>query len=122
MSRSPTIILTRMESLLSKPERWTKGENARFLPDDDGEAPVHHDEASCFCLLGAKSRILGPGVPAGDVLNRDVRNRLASAAKTLFPTRTNGRESSGPLVASVNDHPDTTHADILDIVRLARAL
>lgn len=122
MARSTQVILTRMESLLSKPERWTKGEMARTKPEDPEEVSPHADSATCFCLLGAKTHILGPDVPAGDILNRDVRNRLASAAYTLFPTRVGGAYSSGPRVAQFNDHPDTTLEDVLDVIRHARSI
>ena len=55
MTKSTLQILKEARELISDPERWTQGEDAR---DEDG-LPVHPDDsdATCWCTLGALHRV-----------------------------------------------------------------
>ncbi|MEE9481805.1 hypothetical protein [Methylobacterium ajmalii] len=121
MTRQTTEILNKMESLLAKPEAWTQGVWAR---DKNGE-PIEptSDGATCFCLHGARRRAVWARREMDTALDDAIRDRLSAAAVTLFPDRAIGsKDRPGHKVVGFNDHPDTTHADVLQVVRLAAAI
>ena len=90
-------MLRELRTHLSDPTHWTKGCYAR---DAEGE-PVNVREGVCHCLVGA-CILLAPDTETLDALT----NRL--------------RRFVGPLTI-FNDHPDTTHADILALIDRAIA-
>lgn len=121
MTRQTTEILNKMETILAKPEAWTQGVWAR---DKDGEPiePVF-DGAVCFCLHGARRRAVGVKHELNVALSDQIRDRLSAAAVTLFPDRAIGsKDRPGHKVVGFNDHPDTTHADVIQVIRLAAAI
>lgn len=95
-------ILSGMRNLLADEKCWTKGAPAR---DAQGlPALSASNESVCWCLMGASNRArsdLGLGV---------LCDQLAIDALDLAL-------GGGPgVVPSFNDHPDTTHADILAVI------
>ena len=95
---TPLEILRGARELLAKPERWTKGECARR---SDGSITFSlDDEATCFCLDGALIRLCGGS-------HTDLFHESWEALRSIRP---------GECPIRFNDHPNTTHADILDLL------
>lgn len=91
----------KMKELLAKPENWTKGFNAR--DKDKNPSGATSLNAVCWCLYGAKIKCYGfPG-------RVDISEKLDNAAMKR------GFEN----YVKFNDHPDTTHADILSLLEEA---
>ncbi|QWK78628.1 DUF6197 family protein [Ochrobactrum sp. BTU1] len=91
-------ILRAARDLISVPDRWTKwgyGFEVKPLTEEQaGETPwVTEPEATCFCALGAVRKVTG----RADDYQPAVRLLEAGAFD----------------VAEYNDHPSTTHADVL---------
>lgn len=86
--------------LLEDPGRWTKKANARtwwrFSTDPNAS------NARCWCIMGAIQKIYGPGRNAIEISR--ISNCLPSTCGAIVP---------------FNDHPNTTHAEVLDAVRKA---
>lgn len=108
-------ILQKTRDLLSDPSHWIKGDLAR--DDSQSWTNPNHPEAVCWCSWGAVSK---------------VRVDLKDEAKQLgillegFKEVPTLRFRSGvyPTIPSMNDHPDTTHAEILqgfdNAIRIAK--
>lgn len=95
----------RVLDLLAEPSRWYQG---WFAADTQGfPCEAVSCQAVCYCTLGAVSKVTR-GAPA---LEFDAVTRLTWAVACL------GYGS----VPSWNDHPDRTHAEVLDLVRTLRA-
>jgi hypothetical protein len=87
--------------LLSSPEKWTKGADAR---NSNGNIVyTNSDDASCFCLRGAVilCRISLP----------TARTKLRAALTKLYPTFSD--------YVDFNDHPDTTFEDVQKVLKEA---
>ncbi len=94
---------------LAKPEAWTKGALARTAK---GRAIGPHEKpAKCFCLEGAivRNTLVDERRPAFWLVQTAIRE--------LFPN--GARATSTPVF---NDHPDTTHEEIILVLRRAREL
>lgn len=59
MTQTPVEILQSTRALISSPEHWTQGTNARTAKG----TPVSYDDptATCFCLYGAVCHVAGMG-------------------------------------------------------------
>ena len=96
-----TLIAAR--ALLADPAKWIKRDYAKRA---DGEVVFGNDEgAVCFCGFGAIQHVL-------DTENEPdpLSVLLTDAAREMFPDRVGERS-----FAAFNDHPDTTHADVLAV-------
>jgi hypothetical protein len=82
------------KALIDTPEKWTQGHYAR---DRAGYPAGPRSHLACrFCILGAFIRSAGTEVPAYGLSD-------------FIPKDTPADRS----VSSYNDHPSTTHADIM---------
>ena len=92
-------ILRSARALIDAPEKWTKGTEAR---DASGRSvPFNSPDAVCCCAVGA---LLGALHRAGNDGECVALRRLRKALPIGFAD-----------VVSLNDHPDTTHADIMAV-------
>ena len=94
-------ILRSARALIDAPEKWTKGTEAR---DAHGfRVRFESPDAVCFCAVGA---LLGALHRAGNDDDGEcvALRRLRKALPIGFAD-----------VVSLNDHPDTTHADIMAV-------
>ena len=90
---TPHEILIAARAKIDTPEKWCKVDVAL---DEDGEYIAPDDSyAVQFCALGAIEAIDAPV---------SLRINAADVLRSLLP---------GRLVAPVNDHPETKHADIM---------
>lgn len=88
-------ILRDLRDLLEPPQNWIKGAYAR---DEHGFlAGSTHPLATCWCLSGAVTRV----APSHQVVARIYR-LLARRGFVSLP--------------EFNDHPDTTHSDVLELL------
>lgn len=81
------------KALIDTPDKWVKH---------------HFGFDGCMCALGALGRALGVD-PSDDMGPNEAA--LGGALPAGFQSNTN--LSLGTKVANYNDHPDTTHADIM---------
>lgn len=122
MVSEPNRVLDAMLALIAEPTSWTKvyiaGERR---PDGSviGLESEHDPHANCFCLVGARARAW-QGIDADIRLRFEVNERILASIQTLFPDRHSPRGRYN--LPTFNDHRDTTHADVLSVLRLARAL
>lgn len=102
-------LLRDTRALLSEPVRWTRGAYAKPHPDDDDDenfSPLDKT-ATCWCLVGAMSRVLKINYDeAGSV-------EIQRAAEVL------GFDCVSGMVGW-NDNPDTKYPDI--VARLDTAI
>ncbi len=89
--------------LLEDPKRWTKGAFARDAKGDEVKDPGD-PSAVCWCLVGAMSVVYREG------------SRFVSAYERLKDIIL---EQTGQHMSSFNDAPETTHEDLMRIVRMA---
>lgn len=90
----------RLRALLTPEKAWTKGAFAR---DAVGSSVRSVDPAAvCHCLIGGTLKVTGG---AEDYLTTVVRL-----------DRQVQREGRFHNIAQFNDHPDTTHADVLALL------
>lgn len=122
---TPNAVLDGMLALLAEPEAWIQRELAGIRTETGSfratnETNLHAD---CFCLVGARCRVIIEA-ETGNARSLDVRravnDRILAAIKTLFPDRHTGIGRFN--LPHFNDHPETTHADVIQVLRLARAL
>lgn len=91
MSVKKNLIAAR--ALIDTPEKWVK---------------IEYEDHGCFCALGALGRVMGRD-PSGDL--GEVEIALGRALPPDF--KLSAVLSLGTNVVMFNDHPDTTHADIM---------
>lgn len=95
MSKKTTLeVLRAARDVIAAPEHWTKGAVARSCQGH--RVHVHGLSAFCFCTVGAIRRTMGSNYSPHPF----------SALSQCLP----GGFKSLP---DFNDHPDTTHADVL---------
>lgn len=100
-------ILQQIRELLSDEKRWTKEASAR---DSKGiSVNPNRLRAVRWCLHGACTKV------ARDLPdNSDVIRMLDDEAKAMFPDR--NKYGVNLHFILVNDHPDTTHADVIKVL------
>lgn len=107
-------ILVASRELLAKAECWTKGCAARGI----GNTPqkVMSDEATCFCMMGAMRRVLGYALPSYQYPAMESARKILHSVLPAMPRDLNFQpvDSVVSHIAYYNDHPATTHQDILD--------
>ena len=90
--------------MLARPEAWCKGAGAR---DAAGEpVPADSPDAVAWCLAGAVARV-GGGKAAERRLLHVLRTQMGRPALVELP--------------QFNDGRFTEHADVLELLRVARA-
>ena len=93
--------LTAMRKLLEDPKHWIKGATAK---DKNGKVVFAEDkQAMCWCLYGALNKCAGP--------------QMSTFVTTL---QTLDFSVTGSIV-SWNDHPITTHEEVLELLDKAIA-
>lgn len=111
---TPAEQLRAAKALIDTPERWTKGKNARGV--HGGVTDPTGKDAVCRCSNGAI-------VCSTQRWNSSLGRKLDAAVPKAF----SGYAENGFAARFVqyNDHPDTTHADIMklfdDAIALAEA-
>lgn len=105
---TPTDVLKQAKALISKPERWAKGNSAR---DKYGRAcSTKNPAAASFCVLGAFQRVRLDGYYC------DKNKR----ARKLFREAINKDHPEFDLdIPKFNDAPVTTHKDIMHTFDIA---
>lgn len=101
-------ILIETRNLLSDPSKWTR----RTLARDKNLKNVspYSDHATCFCMYGALQRVsfIGGLVRTDTGLAYDeARSHLGNVVAATTPY---------PKIDYFNDHPNTTHEDVLKIL------
>lgn len=97
----PIEACTSVAELLADPARWTKDYSA---VDDRGFMVEPDDEVACaFCICGAIQRVYGHD--GYDANYEKIRKSLSAPGRRL--------------VATFNDAPERTHAEVLEAVRRA---
>lgn len=94
-----TLIAAR--ALIDTPDKWLKGHWARDA--DGGQVFPTNPDAVCYCLVGA-IRACDGGTP--------VRSLVATVIEELFDSRFY-------QTTVFNDHPTTTHADVMRVLDTA---
>lgn len=119
MNRTTKDFLQAIKNLLQDRNAWTQGTFAR--DDRENSTYPRGPHAVCFCLVGAVSKVTHNLADEGDVVCA-----LDSAAVALFPDRVReafvygaADDGSGSAAVAVNDHDDTLHKDILQIIDYA---
>lgn len=104
-------------ALLTEPTAWTRGTLAR---DSRGaDVGPNDDEAACWCLWGALYAVTLDELAPGDSKNEDYHAAAQvakrKAGRTLMVDAAEVLRMAGApqRLGEWNDHPDTTHADIL---------
>lgn len=95
MTKSLSDQLKAAKALIDTPEKWTKGAFARDRDGDD-VYETDGDTAVCWCAVGAINKAFG-----------------CHAGLTVVQALYAALPADFQLVASFNDHPDTTHADVM---------
>ncbi len=108
---TPTELLTKMERLLSDPKKW--GKNS-FAVDTQGHQVQPGDtRATCWCLLGAQAKV-------EPELNSSLGKRVMSILNAAVPDES--KRESGAVALLFNDHPATTHDDVMQLIARAKTL
>lgn len=99
--KAAKVALVKARDLITPPEFWIKGNMMKRLPLEarDGRP----DQAYAYCALGALSAALGFDKWA----NRRVYDEAVTALNVM------GKRLGYGGVVDYNDHPTTTHADVL---------
>lgn len=106
--------LEQLEALLTPPEHWTQGFDAR---DPEGIPVGSLDEnATCWCLLGGIEKI-APSA-SDNRLRVDVQNALSASIQVEAKDRFDAENLTD--IPEFNDDPRTTHEHILAVVRRAK--
>ena len=99
------------KALIDAPERWTKGAFARRADGLMLMRGESWDQASCFCAEGAIRRSQNGVLP--HVLDAFMERAIPKSFKF---------EAHARNFVMFNDHPDTTHADIMALFDRAISL
>ena len=93
--------------LIEKPENWCKGQNARNAAGE--KVLACSVDATRWCIVGAMRNV-------GATFDGPQRKAYQALLDVLDPT------ASLRVVPDFNDHPDTTHAMVLDLFDRAIAM
>ena len=99
-------MIEKMIETLAQAEAWTKGAFARTAKGRIIGPECKN--AKCFCMEGAGLRVDRNGF-------FDAEHLIEAAVSELFQ-----RRSPYGSIPYFNDHPDTTHDDVLVVLRRAR--
>ena len=92
-------ILIKAKGLIDSPEKWTQlawARNSRQI-----SCAMDNSDAKCFCLGSALILASPPLEPL--IVNLEIENQLPEIDGKI------------PSIADYNDHPDTTHEDIMNL-------
>lgn len=110
--------LKNLREFMADPASWTVMEFAR---DNSGKGCRNGDsEPVCFCILGAVAQLIPPlkDDPQSE-RRRQVHLALAAVAVERMPVL---KMYHGPqVVIAFNDHPKTTHSDVLALISEAES-
>jgi hypothetical protein len=111
-------IIAGMLGLLAEPDAWTKHASAgiRTKTGEVETVDERSPDATCFCLTGARARVRHD---LGATSTIATTHALHRAIRELFPDRVSENRISA--IVSFNDHPDTTHADVLAVLTKAQS-
>lgn len=118
-------IIAGMLGLLAEPAAWTKHASAG-IRTKTGEVETVDElspDATCFCLTGARARVrydLSITSTFTFPFPIETTRVLHRAIRELFPDRVSENRTFSAIV-SFNDHPDTTHADVLAVLTKAQS-
>lgn len=93
--------LAAAKALVDTPTKWTQGAYARR--SDRQPWSSGHSDATCFCVLGAVSRV------------RPVEPQICRLLRAALP-------SHFTIISNFNDHPETRHTDVMALFDRAIAL
>jgi hypothetical protein len=100
--------------LLAEEEHWTQ---RAFARTKTGRVIGPYTKgAACWCLEGAVYHVTKDEASAASFI------ALRGAVTELFPERGVPSDGIGISIAAFNDHPDTTHADVLRVLARAQEL
>jgi beta-lactamase regulating signal transducer with metallopeptidase domain len=102
-------ILTEARVKIADPTHWMKDQRA--MDASKNEVEPWDPTATCFCLIGVMQAVAGQWYVV-----QVYRQLLAKSVVELFPHRIDDEDTSTAIVVSFNDHKDTTHADVLDVL------
>lgn len=103
-------ILKNARAKLADFDHWIRHD---FALDDDGKSvPSNSPRAVCWCSVGALYS--AADIDEDDAIEASVKAEqiLVRAATELFPDRIRGHMG---VVPNFNDHPSTTHGDVLAV-------
>lgn len=110
--RTPTTaadVFAGMAATLADPARWTKGAEARNAAGE--RVPAADPRAVCWCVYGARRLELAK------VKSAALRRRLDDETDEML------HEAAGWAAPSaIDDGPSTSHSEMLDLIRRARAI
>lgn len=99
--------LKRIRSKINTPDLWTKGKYAD-----------HRNDVTCYCLLGALYSIVFNELP--DENERKFRTLIGNVIKVAYPDRRRYKDiMTDEIIVNFNDHPDTTHDDVMRVLDIA---
>lgn len=102
-------ILEKTRDLISDPEHWCKGANARNK--DGKKTKVFSEDAYSFCMLGALAKVdESPACP-------EVYEFFSTVIEKMSDTIV--RKDKEIMLSVFNDKHSTTHADVLKVFDLA---
>jgi hypothetical protein len=110
MEMKPTKdLLIAARAKIAKPEHWTR---QSMMRDAQGVSTYDPKKAHCYCLVGSMAAANNE-----DPLAYDPQGAIKALNKALraSPFRFN-------MLSAFNDHPDTTHADVLAVIDAAIAI
>lgn len=96
--------LRKAKALIDTPAKWTQYAQARR--SDDRPCSYNNPDAICFSIYGAIQRVAG----------------IITTSKAPCPLLVVARQMGFGCVAAFNNHPDTTHDDVMTIFDRAIAL
>jgi hypothetical protein len=113
-----------IQSLFKKKSAWikgsyaTNGEKGGGLLEFDAIDIPNNDDAVCFCLSGAVTKVYENLEQQGLA-----EARLAGVIRALYPdrarVRSNKQMGNESVIVNFNDHKDTTIEEIRHVVKVA---
>lgn len=105
MTDTAATILRRARELISRPECWIQGSMARDA--DEHEADEWGSSATCWCIMGAFSRVASRMAPD------DAQPDYDDALRYMLDATGSEGTFAGDALADWNDTHGRTHADVL---------
>lgn len=117
-------ILDRMEALLATPERWTR-EVYYTLTDGRGNMnaiTLPEEKIGSFCLMGSAAYAYTEQGHGDISCFTEAIERIVAHGDLIDALEQATDTHTTEDLFTFNDNPKTTHADILGVIRRARAL